>query len=303
MNPPPACPSRRGGGVLCRRGPRRTGPMIVRPCRPAVALAALAAAGLAAGLALGDPLRGYPALQRDAFDGKEPLWARGPASVPAVEEAHALTAQHAHSLPTSEYLRVKADANGELNPFVYYSYPTHPAPVADDMTVRVWVRANRPGVQLLARVVLPRERNPDKPGEPLTVLLRGEAYTVAGGFWQPLELRRPARLLKEEQQTLRTKLQRDVTIDGAYVDRVVLNLYAGPGVTEAWVDDLEVGPVIEPVSPPSVAGGKTPAGGKLPTPAQTTSRANIPPTAPLVTPVPPPVQSPKGARVAVEFNR
>jgi hypothetical protein len=242
-------------------------------------------------------------LQRDAFDGKEPLWARGPANVPAAEEAHALTGEHAHSLPTSEYLRVKADANGELNPFVYYSYPTRPAPVADDMTVRVWVRASRPGVQLLARVVLPRERNPDKPGEPLTVLLRGESYTVAGGFWQPLELRRPAKLLKDEQQTLRAKLQRDVTIDGAYVDRVVLNLYAGPGVTEAWIDDLEVGPVIETVSPPSATGGNATGGGKMPTPAQTTSRANIPPTTPLVTPVPPPIQSPKGARVAVEFNR
>src|SRR5262249_40486516 len=54
---------------------------------------------------------------------------------------------------------------------------------------------------------------------------------------------------------------------------------------------------------PSVTGGSVTGGGKMPTPAQTTSRANIPPTAPLVTPVPPPSQSPKGSRVAVEFNR
>lgn len=112
------------------------------------------------------------------------------------------------------------------------------------MTVRVWVRASRPGVQLLARAVLPRERNPEKPGEPLTVVLRGEAYSVNGTFWQPLEIRRPTRLLKDEQQTLRTRLQHDVNITDAYIDRVILNLYTGPGVTEAWVDDLEIGPVV-----------------------------------------------------------
>jgi hypothetical protein len=255
--------------------------MKLRPYRLVWTLTALAVAGVAVA----------QSIQRDSFEGRELQWAKGPASVPMTEEAHVLTGQHAHSLPTSEYIRVRAQANGELNPYVYYSYPTRTAPIVDDMTVRVWVKAGRPGVQLLARAVLPRERNPEKPGEPLTVLLRGESYTTTGAFWQPLEIRRPVKLLKDEKQNLRTRLQHDINIGDAYVDRVILNMYAGPGMTEAWIDDLEVGPVIE-AAPPS--------GGKPPTQGQVTSRSTVPPTG--VTPVPPPSAA-KSSRVAVEFNR
>jgi hypothetical protein len=251
--------------------------------RPLLGVIILALAGVAVA----------QSIQRDSFDGKEVQWTKGPANVPATEEAHVLTGQFAHSLPTSEYIRIKAEANGELNPYVYYSYPTKPAPIVDDMTVRVWVRASRPGVQLVARAVLPRERNPEKPGEPLTVLLRGEAYTVAGAFWQPLEIRRPVKLLKDEQQTLRTRLQHDINISDAYIDRVILNMYTGAGVTEAWVDDFEIGPVVDTINPPATTGNKGP------TPGQLTSRANIPPSG--VTPVPPPPN--RSTRVAVEFNR
>ncbi len=260
--------------------------------RLAFAAPALAAAGLLVGLALAQTAS---SVQRETFDGKQPLWERGPASVPVAEEAHVLTEAHAHSLPSSEYIRVRAEPNGELNPSVYYSFPTHPAPVGDDLAVSVWVRANRSGVRLLARVVLPRERNPDNPGEKLTVLLRGEVYSKGAGQWQRLDLRQPVKLLKDEQQALRTRLNHDILVTDAYVDRVILDLYAAPGVTEVWVDDLEISPVIEPKAPP-----------KGPTPAQTTSRApgSIPVPVPsaggLTTPARP---LGGGGRVAVEFNR
>ena len=124
----------------------------------------------------------------------------------------------------------------------------------------------------------------------MTVLIRGESYARDSGTWRPLEIRRPAKLLKDEQQSLRAQLQRDINIDGAYIDRMILNLYTGPGITEVWVDDLEIGPVME--------GQATP---KSQTPAQTTSRSNVP-NATGVTPIPA-VQPPRAARVAVEFNR
>ena len=227
--------------------------------RIACGIAALAAAGLCARLAAAD------AIQRDGFDGREPLWQRGPANVPAAEESHIITQQNAHSLPSSEYLRVKAEASPQLDPHVFYSYPTHPAPVGDDLVVRVWLRSNRSGVRLLARLVLPHERDPDNPNQPMTKLLAGEAYDMGTGHWQPLELRRPVKLLKDKQQELQVSLGRAVNVADAYIDRVVLNLYAGPGVTEVWIDDLEVGPVIEPKAP-----------AKGPTPAQTTSRSTTP---------------------------
>lgn len=258
--------------------------MMLRPYRMTWTLLSVAAAGLLAGIVAGQ------SIQREPHDGREPLWTRGPANVPYTEEAHILTSQNAHSLPTSEYIRINATANGELNPSVYYSYGTSQALVTDDMTARLWVRSSRQGVQLLARVVLPRERIPERPGEPMTVLIRGESYSRDSGTWRPLEIRRPAKLLKDEQQALRAQLQRDINIDGAYIDRLILNLFTGPGVTEVWVDDLEIGPVIE--------GQTTPKG---PTPAQTTSRSNGPSNG-GVTPIPQ-VQPPKAPRVAVEFNR
>jgi hypothetical protein len=259
--------------------------MIVRPYRVALIVGTLAVAGLAVA----------QSIQRDAFDGREVTWLKGPANVPVTEEAHILTGQHAHSLPTSEYIRVKAEQGGELNPFVYYSYGTRAAPVTDDLTLRIWVRANRPNVQLLARAVLPHEPNPDKPGEPLTVMLRGESYTTTGAFWQSLDVRKPVKLLKDEQQTLRTRYRHDINIADAYIDRLILNVYAGPGVTEVWLDDLELGPVMDSFGAPSTTIAKGP------TPAQTTSRANVPPPG-GVTAVPPPVQA-KPSRVSVEFNR
>ena len=48
-------------------------------------------------------------------------------------------------------------------------------------------------------------------------------------------------------------MKRAVDVSDAYVDRLVLNAYSGPGLTKIWVDDLEVGPVLEtkPVTPPT----------------------------------------------------
>ena len=211
----------------------------------------------------------------DSFNGPDVQWQRGPATVPFTEEAHAITDKAVHSFPTAEYVRVKADATGQLNPSIRYEYATPPAPVTDDLTVGVWVRSSRPGVQLLARLVLPKERNPDNLNEPLTTLLRGETSAAGGGYWQPLQLRYerrgPLRLLKDEQQMLRARLQRDVNIADAYIDRVILNVYTGPGVTEVWIDDLEIGPVLE-----ANQGADTPRSPKQ-APGQTTSRANVPP--------------------------
>src|SRR5262245_42444152 len=190
-------------------------------------------------------------LHREGFDGGETLWVRGPTNVTFNEEAHMLTQQHKHSEPNSEYIRIRAEVAGQINPFVYYSYPTPSAPVTDDLTLHVWVKANRPNVQVLARLVLPRERNPNNLNESMTTVLRGESYSHNGGYWQVLELRRPVKQLKDEQQRLRTELKRDVNIDGAYIDRVILNVCGGPGLTEVWADDVTIGPVVEPKEPKS----------------------------------------------------
>lgn len=202
-------------------------------------------AGLCSAIAVGLALAQAPnfTVLRDGFDAR-PGWRRGPASAVFREEAHALTQQFAHSAPSSEYLRVQCDdAARELNPFVHYVYPTPPAAVEDETAGSVWVRASRPGVQLLARVVLPRERDPADAAAPLTLLVAGDRHQLAGGRWQRLEVRRVPQLVGDERQRLRTRLNKDIDIGGAYIDQLVLNVFTGPGATELWVDDLEISPV------------------------------------------------------------
>ncbi|MFL5328210.1 MAG: hypothetical protein ACJ8C4_04790 [Gemmataceae bacterium] len=182
---------------------------------------------------------------RDTFEAPNPQWARSKSNVQFKEDAHSITAQFAHTAPSSEFIRVTAEpAGGELNPFIYYTYTTPHAPITDDTSGSSWVRASRPGVQIYARAVLPRERDPADASNPLSVLLPGEKYQLAGGRWQRLELRRLVKLLADERQRLRVAAGRDVDTTGAYVDQVVINVYTGAGVSELWIDDLELSPVV-----------------------------------------------------------
>src|SRR5579871_1990358 len=244
------------------------------PAFPAAAVcAALAGLAIAGGI------------YRDGFDGKQTAWVKGGANVPFTEDAHEITTQSAHTFPASEYLRLRIEPSpGVLSPYVYYRYATPPAPVADELMVSLRVRGSRPGVQLLVRLVLPHERNPANLNEPFTTLLRGEATSAGGPQWQRLELRNPTKLLKDEQQLLRTKLQRDVNIADAYVDQLLLNVHTGTGVMEVWIDDLEIGPVIDtaPSAPKDRSvPAKTVSTGGAPARTVPVLKPNVPAPAPV----------------------
>src|SRR5205823_229247 len=153
-------PDHGGSDAMGRSQPRRRS----FPAYPAAAVcAALAGLALAGGI------------YRDGFDGKQTAWVKGGANVPFTEDAHEITTESAHTFPSSEYLRLRVEPTAALNPFVYYRYATPPAPVTEELSVSLRVRASRPGVQLLARLVLPRERNPANLNEPFTTLVRGES--------------------------------------------------------------------------------------------------------------------------------
>ena len=61
--------------------------------------------------------------------------------------------------------------------------------------------------------------------------------------WQRLEIDDCSRRLERQARVLRASTRRPVSLEGAYVERLVVNLYAGPGETEVFLDDLTVGPV------------------------------------------------------------
>src|SRR2546422_805673 len=89
-------------------------------------------------------------------------------------------------------------------------------------------------------------RNSFETHEPLWA--RGDAYQNVGR-WQRLSLGRPIKLAQQQQQLLQAELKRPVDFSDAYLDNLLLNVYGGPGLTEVWIDDLEIGPVADGDSP------------------------------------------------------
>ena len=80
----------------------------------------------------------------------------------------------------------------------------------------------------------------------LTTLVRGDIYRGPPGRWKRLEVGRVVHLAREQQQLMQAQLGRAVNFTDAYIDAVLLNVYGGQGMSEVWIDALEVGPVLEP---------------------------------------------------------
>src|SRR5262249_24069662 len=111
-------------------------------------------------------------IHRNGFEMGDVAWQKGSADVKYREVVHDLTESFAHTGQRSEHLRIDCETGNHA----YYFYPTGKAPVNDELHISVWLRSNRPGFQVLARVVLPKERNPQNLDEPLTTLIRGDLY-------------------------------------------------------------------------------------------------------------------------------
>jgi hypothetical protein len=214
---------------------------------------------LGAGLLCLGALALYPCaaqqVYRNHFESNRPSWVKGNTDAGEVEAAHQVVEQgRPASGPRAEYIKVTARQGSH----VYYQLPTKRAPVEDDLTISLWLKANRPGAQLLARVVLPNERDPFSYSDRLTVLIRGDAYRLAGR-WQQLRLDRAVALCQKQQQMIQAQLKRALNFKDAYIDQLVLNVYGGPGDNEVWIQDLEMGPVLEDPPPePAAPAEKTP---------------------------------------------
>ena len=194
------------------------------------------------------PANAQQQIHRNGFEGKQTSWLRGEDNVRAEEKTHSLSSEYARSGTNSEFIQlICPDAKNEANQATYY-YPTPPAPVSDDLIASVYVKANRSGIQFQARLVLPKERNPKQIDEPMTVIITGDTYKLTRR-WQKLDLSNPMKLIKDQQQLLRLQLQRDVDLTDAYIDRLIVNLYTGPGQIDVYLDDLEIGPVRQQAPP------------------------------------------------------
>jgi len=190
-------------------------------------------------------------VHRNGFETNATFWTKGSADVAYEELTHTITNQGPHEGQRCEHIKINAGQGKH----VYYQYPTAHAPVSDELSVSVWVKSNRTDIQLLARIALPRTRHPQSQTDYMTTLVRGDIYRGPPNRWKRLELGRVVKLAREQQQLMQAQFGKEVQIDftDAFVDTVLLNVYGGPGVTETWIDALEIGPVQEPPRGSAVA--------------------------------------------------
>lgn len=172
---------------------------------------------------------------RDTFESQQPTWslAAADAGVRVLEQAR--TFRQSRSGSGSEYLRL-AVGNGT---YVHVAYQLGKAPVIAELEPSLWIKSDKPKLQLLLRIVLPRTTDRGT-GKPLTTLLPGDTYTDVGA-WQQLHVKDVFRRLDgPELIRLRREFGPSVDIRGAQVDMLVINAYSNPGNVQIWIDDIEV---------------------------------------------------------------
>jgi hypothetical protein len=170
---------------------------------------------------------------RDGFEMPQPTWSLRQADCGVRLLAQERTFREARS-GQSEHVSL---ALGQ-GTYVYLVQPIGRAPLIDEFRPSLFLKADRPSLQLMARVVFPRsiDRGTE---QPISALLRGDMYTDVGQ-WQRLGLRDIRRLLAAETVALRRQFGSEVDPREAYVDMIAINAYAGEGIVNLWIDDLEI---------------------------------------------------------------
>lgn len=170
----------------------------------------------------------------EGFEGPQTSWQAGPSDLQYKVEQHQRARGDAHTGQGSELLAIQAGPGS----YLHFTHSAGRAQVIDELLITVWVKASRPGVQLLAVVTLPRSIDP-RTGRPVTILIAGSSFATAGS-WQQLRLGNVPHLVARETRLIRAQLGPSIDDREAYVEHVVLNVYTGTGLSQCWIDDLDV---------------------------------------------------------------
>ena len=176
---------------------------------------------------------------RNSYEGPETCWKLSDHDCTLRVLQHQRAFGQAHSGQTSEHLQFYAGAGT----YVHFVSPLPASRIIDELTVSLWVKANRPGLQLAMRVVLPRSKDP-RTGHALTTLIRGNSSQQAD-TWEKLTIQLPFKQLTRQVPLLRSEFGSDVDPGQAYADMLVLNAFGGTGHSDVWLDDLEVSGQVE----------------------------------------------------------
>jgi hypothetical protein len=198
----------------------------------------------------------------EGFETLRPSWTRGEADASVTIQKHDRTDERARNGLRCERLVL----NLGRGQYVFYHLPVPKIAVTPETAVSLAVKGSRSGIQLLVQVVLPHE-----PAGPPTlsarrVVLPGPTYQTPG-LWQELRVTQVAGALERQLRLLRAQLGRDVDVRDAYLDRVSINVYTGPGEVEVFLDDLIISPFLPATAlseeRASLAGVQIPSGQRL----------------------------------------
>jgi hypothetical protein len=173
----------------------------------------------------------------DGFETAQPSWQREYTDAAIDLRVQDRSQRAAHGGRLSEHFEFETADGSQF----FVSCATPRVPVNDELSVSLFVRANRGGVQLFARVVLPLDIDPETKA-PSFVMVPGTVFDQVDR-WQKLEVVHMAPSIERLARVLRASSRRPVRLDGAYVEKVVVNLLAAPGQSEVFLDDLQISPV------------------------------------------------------------
>ena len=181
---------------------------------------------------------------RETFDETETSW--------ELRESDATLARQSW---TQERLKSENDSGrfesirfrSSLGTRTLVSLPIPKSYMISELMPSVRIKANRPGVQLMVRVVLPETPDDEAPAKPMTTLLKGPVTTNAD-IWQRISFGGDKfdmkKLLDRHVWLLRQKYGSHVDARNAYIDLIVLNLYTGAGWNQVSIDELYMGGIV-----------------------------------------------------------
>ena len=174
---------------------------------------------------------------RDGFETERTAWRQEATDATIRLLAHERSERAAHEGKLSERFYFESGPGSAL----YYSYSTPKIPMNTRLQVALFVRSNRIGVALSARVILPNDMDPET-HQPTFLTVPGTIYEEADR-WRRLEINDFPAAVERQARILRASSKRPIKIEGAYLERLIVNLHGGPGENEVFLDELTISPV------------------------------------------------------------
>lgn len=134
----------------------------------------------------------------------------------------------------AEFIQLRGPAGQAAQ--LAYTMPS--SPVIQELKLSAMVLSNRAGIQLAAKVVLPRSIN-QSTGRPYELLVRGTSVSSGGG-WEEITLENVPQLLANHARVARVQFATALDERGAYVSQLVILASGGTGTTELLVDQIQV---------------------------------------------------------------